>query len=128
MSSREIAEITGKRHSDVLNAIRKMEFAWKNITGRNFSLSEYIDQSGRKLPEIILNKTESMYVGSKFNDEARAKLVLRWEALEVEKQSVKPLSQLEILAQSTQILIEQDKRIGNLESKINQIENQSKTT
>jgi hypothetical protein len=105
-----------------------MEFAWKNITGRNFSLSEYIDQSGRKLPEIILNKTESMYVGSKFNDEARAKLVLRWEALEVEKQSVKPLSQLEILAQSTQILIEQDKRIGNLESKINQIENQSKTT
>lgn len=128
ISSREIAEITGKRHSDLLNAIRKMEPAWEKATGRNFSLSEYTDASGRNNPEYIFNKTESLFIGSKFNDEARAKLVIRWETLEIEKQHIKPLSQLEIIAQSAQILIEQDKRIGNLESKINKIENQSKTT
>jgi len=118
ISSREIAEITGKRHSDILNATRKMEPAWKKTTGRKFSLSEYTDASGRTNPEYIFNKTESLFIGSKFNDESRAKLVIRWETLEIEKQQVKPLSQLEIIAQSAQVLIEQDKRIGNLESKI----------
>lgn len=43
ISSREIAEITGKRHSDVLEAIRKMEVAWEKINGRKFSLVEYKD-------------------------------------------------------------------------------------
>lgn len=128
ISSREIADITGKRHSNVLESIRKMEPAWEKVNGLKFQLVEYIDSKGEKRPEYILNKTESMYIGSKFNDEARAKLVVRWETLEIEKQQIKPLSQLEIIAQSAQILIEQDKRIGNLESKINKIENQSKTT
>lgn len=128
ISSREIAEITGKRHSDVLNAIRKMEPAWEKTTGRKFSLSEYIDNSGRSNPEYLLNKTESLFIGSKFNDEARAKLVIRWESLEIEKVQFKPLTQLEILAQSTQILIEQDKRIGHLESTVNKIVAQTKTT
>lgn len=32
-----------------------------------------------------LNKTECLYVATKFNDEARAKLVIRWEELERER-------------------------------------------
>lgn len=28
-----------------------------------------------------LNKTECLYVATKFNDEARAKLVIRWEGI-----------------------------------------------
>lgn len=39
----------------------------------------------------------------------------------------KPLSQLEILAQSAQILLEQDKRVTHLENKVLQIEAQQKT-
>ena len=58
MSSREIAESTGKRHSDVLEAIRTMEKAWYNVTERNFPLSEYTDATGRRLPQYNLNKTE----------------------------------------------------------------------
>jgi len=84
MSSREIAEITGKNHYDVLKAIRAMQPAWEKVTGGKFSVSEYRDQSGRRLPEFQLTKTECLYVATKFNDEARAKLVLRWEALEHE--------------------------------------------
>ena len=49
MSSLEIADITGKRHDDVLRAIRNMEPAWKIVTDRNFAVSEYRDASGRKL-------------------------------------------------------------------------------
>ena len=33
-------------------------------------------------PYFSLTKTETLYIATKFNDEARAKLVLRWEELE----------------------------------------------
>ncbi len=85
MSSREIAQIAGRPHNDVLKSIRKMERGWRNVTGGIFSLSEYTDSTGRKLPQYELTKTECLYIATKFNDEARARLVLRWEELEADK-------------------------------------------
>lgn len=82
MSSLEIATLTGKLHNDVMKAIRKMEPAWEKINGGNFSLVEYKDAKGEMRPCYELTKTECLYVATKFNDEARAKLVLRWEELE----------------------------------------------
>ena len=85
MTSLEIAEITGKPHNDVLKAIRKMESAWSQVTKGNFSLSNYQDATGRTLPCYSLTKTECLYIATKFNDEARAKLVIRWQQLEQER-------------------------------------------
>ena len=85
MTSIEIAEVTGKQHKDVMRAIRNMEPAWEKITGRKFALSTYKDPTGRTLPCYSLTKTECLYIATKFNDEARAKLVLRWEQLERER-------------------------------------------
>lgn len=82
MTSLEIAEVTGKRHSDVLEAIRNMEGAWAKVAQRKFPLGSYKDANNQSRPCYILNKTECLYVATKFNDEARAKLVLRWEELE----------------------------------------------
>ena len=76
-SPRGISELTGKQHNDVLKAIRKMEPAWAKVTQGNFSLSTYQDATGRTLPCYVLTKTECLYIATKFNDEARAKLVLR---------------------------------------------------
>ena len=86
MTSLEIAELTGKQHKDVLKAIRKMEPAWMDVTGRKFALRMKINElaNGVKIetPYFSLTKTETLYIATKFNDEARAKLVLRWEELE----------------------------------------------
>ena len=86
MTSLEIAAVTGKPHGDVLKAIRKMEKAWEQECGGNFSLtSEKVNmpQGGvRLIPVFSLTKTECLYVATKFNDVARARLVLRWEELE----------------------------------------------
>lgn len=82
MSSLEIAEISGKAHKNVMRDIRNMEDAWKNVTGLNFELSKYKDQTGRTLPCYSLNKFECLYIATKFNDEARARLVMRWAELE----------------------------------------------
>lgn len=82
MTSREIAEITGKQHKHVLRDIRNMEPAWEKITQSKFGLSEYEDSTGRKLPEYQLDKREVLYIATKWNDEIRAKIILRWEELE----------------------------------------------
>ena len=37
------------------------------------------------MPCYQLTKTETLYIATKFNDEARARLVLRWEELELER-------------------------------------------
>ena len=83
MTSLEIAELTGKQHKDIMRAIRNMEPAWEKVNGRNFALVEYRDKKGELRPCYSLTKTECLYIATKFNDEARAKLVLRWEELEM---------------------------------------------
>ena len=77
--------MTGKQHKHVLEAIRTMELAWEKIDGLKFELIYYTDQRNRKKPQYELTKTECLYVSTKFNDEARAMLVLRWEKLEKER-------------------------------------------
>jgi phage antirepressor YoqD-like protein len=69
-------------HKHVLEAIRNMEPAWEKVNGTNFRLVEYTDAKGEKRPEYQLTKSQCLYVATKFNDEARAKLVQRWEELE----------------------------------------------
>ena len=86
MTSLEIAELTGKQHKHVMEAIRKMEPAWVNIAGSNFRLGSYKDANGQLRPCYQLTKTECLYIATKFNDEARARLVLRWETLERQEQ------------------------------------------
>ena len=92
MTSLEIAELTGKQHFHVMEAIRKMEPAWVKTCGSNFRLTSrtIVQPNGgtREVPCYQLTKTECLYIATKFNDEARAKLVLRWE--ELERRSLTP--------------------------------------
>ena len=89
MTSIEIAEVTGKQHKDVMRAIRNMEPAWEKVSQGKFSLSSRkVEQPNggiREYPCYSLTKTECLYIATKFNDEARARLVLRWEELERER-------------------------------------------
>lgn len=86
ITSLEIASLIGKPHNDVMKAIRKMENAWLKVCKGKFSLSskmvEMPNGGVREQPYYSLTKRESLYIATKFNDEARAKLVLRWEELE----------------------------------------------
>ena len=91
MSSLEIAKLTGKPHNDVMKAIRAMEPAWEKISQGKFSLSSrLVEQPNggmREYPCYELTKRECLYVATKFNDEARAKLIIRWEELEKQARS-----------------------------------------
>ena len=86
ITSIEIASLVGKPHNDVLKAIRKMESAWVQEHQGNFSqmqIQEALPNGGYRMrPCFLLTKTESLFIATKFNDVARARLVLRWEELE----------------------------------------------
>jgi len=86
MTSLEIAELTGKQHKNIMQAIRNMEPAWTKTCGLKFQLTSrtIVQPNGgtREVPCYLLTKTECLYIATKFNDEARAKLVIRWEELE----------------------------------------------
>ncbi len=94
MSSLEIADLSGMIHKNVLRAIKTMEPSWVKAydkinpdgCGRNFELtSREVEQPNggfRKENVYELTKAQSLFVATKFNDEARALLVLRWEQLE----------------------------------------------
>lgn len=82
MSSLEIAKVIGKPHSDTLKAIRNMEPSWEKIAQGKFSLGSYKDANNQSRPCFFLTKRETLYVATKFKDEDRAKLVIRWEELE----------------------------------------------
>ena len=93
MTSLDIAAVTGKSHKNVLQAIRNMEPAWEKVHGLKFQPMQIrldLPNGGyRLMPAFSLTKTECLYVATKFNDEARARLVKRWYQLECERLGVK---------------------------------------
>ncbi len=124
MTSLEIAQLTGKQHKHVMEAIRKMEPAWETIAGSNFRLGSYEDANGQLRPCYFLSKTETLYIATKFNDEARAKLVIRWEELErerrLEQQRPKQkIKEIRLLASDEEVLDEADDILGDELERLN---------
>lgn len=116
MTSLQIAEITARLHKNVMRAIRNMEPAWEKINGRKFELVDYKDEKGETRPCYSLNKEECLYIATKFNDEARAKLIKRWKELEEQHQKPSvPQNYLEAL--ESLIKAEKEKQQLALENK-----------
>ena len=91
MTSLEIAELAGREHKSVMRSIREMEEGWVKICGCKFALtSREVQQPNggtREVPCYELTKRECLYIATKFSDEARAKLIIRWEELETKERT-----------------------------------------
>lgn len=84
MSSREIAELTGKRHANVIRDIREM-LTGLGITELTFE-SSYIDSTGRALPCFNLPKELTITLVSGYNVQMRYAITKRWMELEAQAQ------------------------------------------
>lgn len=60
-SSKLVSQAFGKRHDDVLRKLKHLECS-KEFTDRNFTVSEYKDGSGRKLPLWEMTKDGFMFL------------------------------------------------------------------
>lgn len=84
MSSKEIADMTGKEHYNVLADIRNM-FEQLQIDSTEFS-GQYKDSTGRTLPCFNLNKDLSICLVSGYNVQLRMAIIKRWNELEAQAQ------------------------------------------
>lgn len=80
MSSREIAELTGKQHKDVLYDIRKM-LESLGLRTADFS-AVYKAENGQSYEQFVLPKRETLILVSGYSVEMRAKIIDRWQELE----------------------------------------------
>lgn len=88
MSSREIAELTGKAHKNVLRDIENMLKAL-NLEQNSFLSFVNDGPNGRPLKVYNLPKEETLILVSGYNVQMRAAIIRRWQ--ELEAQVAKPL-------------------------------------
>ncbi|GIP61160.1 Rha family transcriptional regulator [Paenibacillus woosongensis] len=70
--SRRIASKFGKRHADVLRSIKNLECSTE-FTERNFTHSQYIDGSGRRLPVYTVTRDGFTFLITGFTGKEAAK-------------------------------------------------------
>ncbi len=87
MSSLQIAELTGKAHSNVMRDIRNILEQLEDRGAFNFELTSYIDKSNRESPCYQLTKKDCLLLASGYDANLRAKIINRWEELETAKRN-----------------------------------------
>lgn len=112
MTSREIAELTGKEHKNVLADIRKM-LDDLGDTSADFS-ADLPDSYGRPQAGFRLPKRETLILVSGYSVAMRAKIIDRWQELEAQPRALDPanLSKLEILQMAIQSEQERERLVG----------------
>lgn len=132
LSSREVAEMVGKDHSDLLKDIRRYQ---EYLTEGNFPLSEYFkedtykDSTGRTLNCYLVSKKGCEFIAHKMTGQKGAIFTAKYIERFHEMQDVlqKPMTQLEIMQMSINQLVEQERRMNELESRLDIIEAKNQT-
>ena len=124
-----VAEKFGKEHKNVLSSIRELiKGCAENAANLMFEETTYInDQNGQEYPIFIMNRDGFTLLAMGFTGKKALKFKLDYIAAfnameKALKEQKKPLSQLEILVQSAQALLEQSMRINNVEKRLDAIE------
>ncbi|MNG94745.1 Phage antirepressor protein KilAC domain protein [compost metagenome] len=109
MSTKEISDLTGKRHDNVMADARKMlgEIGSPEISGG------YLDKQDRTQPCLLLSKDETMCLVAGYSTELRFRIVKRWRELEETKKPAE-LSRIEIL----QMALESERARVEAEAKL----------
>ncbi|MDR2002392.1 MAG: phage regulatory protein/antirepressor Ant [Prevotella sp.] len=95
MSSREIAELTGKRHDNVLTDCDKLNESYRDLGLPEISVGVYIHpQNKQEFREYLLTKMQSFDLMTGYRIDLRIKVNRRWEELEAK---VLPQSEDEML-------------------------------
>lgn len=82
MSSREIAELTGKQHKNVLADCDKLNANYRHMRLAEISADVYKDAYGREQKCYSLTRMQTFDLMTGYNIELRIKVNRRWEELE----------------------------------------------
>jgi phage antirepressor YoqD-like protein len=79
MTSREIADLTGRRHDQVLRTAR--ELVAEGLT-QSVETPYLHEQNGQRYPQHLLNKRDSLVLVARLSPEFTARVIDRWMELE----------------------------------------------
>lgn len=114
--SLKIAEVFGKRHSDVLNSIKSLKCS-EEFTERNFSLSEYIDTTGKSNPMYNITKDGFVFLVMGYTGEKACQFkelyIKRFNEMEQQLKQLVPtnLKDALLLAYQQQCQIEEQQQL-----------------
>ena len=106
MSSREIAEFTGKRHDHVMRDIKKMLLDLYPAGAPNFG-GTYFSEQGKELPLFNLDRKHTDCLLTGYSAAARMKVIERWHELESNQQQKLP----QTFAEALQLAADQAKQL-----------------
>lgn len=94
MSSIEIAELTGKRHDNVMRDARKMLSDLGVLKNEETAINP---QNGQRYPVILLDKEESLCLVTGYSAKLRMAVIKRWQELEEAPRLLSPIEQIKSL-------------------------------
>ena len=98
MSSLEIAELTGKRHDNVVRDIKAMFEQLGDSDGLLTSEDTYLNpQNGQKYKCYSLPKEETICLIAGYNVQVRMRIIKRWQELEEKQTPATPKTYIEAL-------------------------------
>ncbi|WP_250538680.1 Rha family transcriptional regulator [Caballeronia sp. INML3B] len=117
MSSREIAELCGKRHDNVMRDIRLMLIDLHGVDGvLKFEDTQINQQNDQRYPIFRLPKRETLILVSGYSVVMRARIIDRWQELEV--RAAQPVVNLDDPAFLRGALLQYTERVIALEQKV----------
>ena len=115
MSSREIAEVTGKQHAHVMRDLRStLDSIAESKNGLGVYEANYLDSNGQQRPMYLLDKKATLLIVSGYDVNLRLAIINRWEELETQNAAKLPSTYIEAL--ESLILAEKQKEALLLES------------
>ncbi len=128
MTSLQVAEITGRIHSNVMRDIRNLLEQLEDKAQFSFELGSYQDANSQNRPCYILTKKDCLLLASGYDANLRAKIINRWEELELAGKPKIPQTfsqalllaaqQQEQIEQQQAMLLEQSKAISEMKPKV----------
>lgn len=115
MSSRDIAELTGKRHDHVLRDCDVLNESYERMTQPKIGVSSYMDSTGRTLKCYELSKIQTLDLLTGYSADLRIKVNRRWEELENKNTTQLPSTYLDAL--KALVKSEEEKQIAQSQIK-----------
>lgn len=116
MSSKEIAELTGKQHSNVLRDIRSM-FDGLDDSNLNHEQYQVVKDNRGYISEVLLDHDLTMLLLTGYDVNARLKVIQRWKELEQAKQ---PMTIEQLLQHNVMMIQDLSNKVVTLETTVKQ--------
>ena len=116
MSSREIAELTGKNHQHVLRDCDTLNENYERMSLSKIGQSQYKADNGQTYREYRLTKMQTFDLLTGYSAELRIKVNRRWEELEAKEQAHQQIPQsfseaLRLAAEQAEMIEVQQKQL-----------------